>query len=534
MARKIALLVCVILLTVTHAQQRSKTDFDGKSWWDHVKVLAANDMEGRETGSTGLRKAEAYVVEQLKGAGLEPAGTEGFYQPIKFISRQIIETESSAALLRPGSTEPLTLGVDAIFSTRADLAPHVEAQLVFIGYGLSIPEQHYDDLADLDLKGKVAVLVMGSPAHIPAPLASHYQTTKERWQALKKAGAVGIITILNPASMDIPWSRISLNRTRPSMDLVDSEFIETEGEQLAMIFNPARAEKLFKGSGHSFGELAELAKDRKPLPRFALPVSVNAKTKVEKKTVESANVVAKLVGADPHLKNDYVVLSAHVDHLGIGEPINGDRVYHGAMDNASGTAVLLDVAASLEKSSIRPKRSLLFLFVTAEEKGLLGSKYFVAHPTVGAHSIVADINVDMFLPIYPLKVLTVYGVQESDLGDMARDVAQNRGTSVQADPEPLRNGFIRSDQYNFIAHGIPALSMSVGATTDREKDLHKQWLTDRYHAPSDDLKQPVDLSAAANYEQIVRNLMIKVADESRRPEWKRNSFFRRYEKAAGQ
>ncbi|HYY69297.1 MAG TPA: M28 family metallopeptidase [Terriglobales bacterium] len=534
MRKKLTMLCCSTLLTVVCAQQAPQHHFDGRSWWEHVKVLASDPMEGRETGSPGLRRAEAYVTEQLKQVGLQPAGTEGFYQPINFISRQIVEKDSSASLVRDGKTEPLVLGEDAIFSTSVDLAPRLEAPLVFVGYGLSIPEKNYDDLAGLDLNGKIAVLLTGSPAEIPGPLASHYQTRKQRWKAFQKAGAVGIISIPNPAVMDIPWWRIALNRTRPSMDLADPEFNETQGEKLAMIFNPARADKLFEASGHNFEELAALGKDRKPLPHFPLTASIKTTAKVETKNVESANVIATLPGADPQLKNEYVVLSAHVDHLGIGEPIHGDRIYHGAMDNASGTAVLLDLAAALKKSSDRPKRSLLFLFVTGEEKGLLGSKYFAAHPTVDPNSMVADINVDMFLPIYPLKVLTVYGLEESDLGDMAREVAQARGIAVQADPQPLRNVFIRSDQYNFILHGMPALAMAVGATTDEQRRLHKQWLTNRYHAPSDDVKQPVDLSAAAAYEEVVRGLMLKVADDSRRPEWKANSFFRRYEKASGQ
>jgi len=317
------------------------------------------------------------------------------------------------------------------------------------------------------------------------------------------------------------------------MDIADPEFNETKGEKLAMTFNPAHAEKLFQGSGHTFDEIAALGRDRKLLPHFALAASIRTRAKVEAKDLESANVVAALPGSDPQLKNQYVVLSAHVDHLGIGEPIHGDRIYHGAMDNASGTALLLDVAASLKKSSQGPKRSLLFLIVTGEEKGLLGSKYFAAHPTVPPNSLVADINVDMFLPIHPLKVLTVYGLEESGLGDVAREVAEGRGIAVQADPQPLRNSFIRSDQYNFIVHGIPALAMSVGAATDEERKLQKDWLTNRYHAPSDDLSQPVDLPAAAAYEEVVRGLLIRIADDSRRPEWKTNSFFRRYEKATG-
>ena len=535
MKKKLLLVASLLVAICALAQPAAPVHFDGKTWWDYVKVLADDNMEGRETGSAGLQRAEAYIVDQLKQAGLQPAGTDGYYQTAKFQSRQIIEKDSSIALVRDGKVEPLTLGEDAFFSTRVDLAPELQAPLVFVGYGLRIPEKNYDDLAGLDLNGKVAVILNGSPADIPGPLASHYQSSAERWKTLHQAGAVGMIGIANPASMDIPWSRMSLSRTHPSMALADPEFNETEGEKLALYFNPASAEKLFEGSGHSFDELLTIAKDRKQLPRFPLTASIKVKAKLEKQDLESANVIAKLPGNDPELKNEYVVLSAHIDHIGIGEPINGDRIYNGAMDNASGSALLLDVASSLKKSPEKLKRSLLFLFVTGEEKGLLGSKYFTAHPTVDPKSMVADINVDMFLPIVPLKILTVFGLAESDLGDMAREVAQAHGITVQADPEPQRNIFIRSDQYNFIRHGIPALAMGVGAAAGSpEQKTFKDWLTQRYHAPSDDLNQPVDLSAAALYEEVVRGLMVSVAQDPRRPRWKQDSFFRRYSQAAGE
>jgi len=503
--------------------------FDGKTWWNYVKVLAADDMEGRETGSAGLRKAQEYVVEQLKRAGLEPAGSRSFYQQIQFMSRQIVEKDSSLALIHNGQVEPLTLGDDAIFSTRVDLAPMVEAPLIFIGYGLTVPEMSYNDLADLDLRDKVVVILSGAPAEIPAALASHYQSAGERWKALRKAGAVGMITIMNPTAMDIPWSRISVNRAHPSMALKGAEFDETSGQQLAVTFNPEKAQKLFEGSGHTLQELLNLLKDRKPLPRFPLAISIRAKASVNKKTLESANLVAQLPGSDPKLKNEYVVLSAHLDHLGTGEPINGDRIYNGAMDNASGSAVLLDLIGSLNKSSKKLKRSLLFVFVTGEEKGLLGSRYFTTHPTVRPGSMIANINIDMFLPIVPLKVLTVYGLAESDMGDLAREVAQSQGVQVQADPEPQRNAFIRSDQYNFIRHGVPALAMGVGFEKGSpEQEIFKNWRTQHYHAPSDDLDQPVDLMAAGKYEEIIRGMMVRAADDPGRPQWKANSFFRRY------
>jgi Zn-dependent M28 family amino/carboxypeptidase len=507
--------------------------FDGQTWWSHVKVLADDNMEGRETGSAGLRKAQAYIVEQLTKAGLQPAGVNGFYQPVKLVQREIDEKNSSAALVHDGKAEPLVLGEDAFFSTRVDLASdEITAPLVFVGYGLRIPEKSFDDLAGLDLHGKIVVYLAGSPADVPGALASHYQTPVERWKALKAAGAIGIVSIPNPASMDIPWSRMSLNRAHPSMDLAGSEFNETAGLKMSLTVNPAQAEKLFAGSGHTFAEIAVLGKDRKPLPRFALAVSLKARASVKHSEVESANVIARLPGTDPKLKGEVVVLSAHVDHVGIGAPIDGDRIYNGAMDDGSGSALLLDMAANLAASKSpadQPRRSILFAFVTAEEKGLLGSKYFAAHPTVAPKSIVADVNVDMFLPIVALKVLKVEGIAESDLGDRAVAIAQSLGVKAIADPEPLRNGFIRSDQYSFIRHGVPALKMDIGFEPGTpEQAIFKEWLTKRYHAPSDDLSQPVDLGAAALYEEITRRLLLEVADADARPAWKPDSFFRRY------
>src|SRR6476646_8970526 len=320
------------LLAAPPAPQR----FDGQTWWNHVKVLADDNMEGRETGSAGLRKAQAYTVEQLTKAGLQPAGVNGFYQPVKLVQREIDEKNSSAALVHDGKAEPLVLGEDAFFSTRVDLASEeITAPLVFVGYGLRIPEKSFDDLAGLDLHGKIVVYLAGSPADVPGALASHYQTPIERWKALKAAGAIGIVSIPNPASMDIPWSRMSLNRAHPSMDLAGSEFNETAGLKMSLTVNPAQAEKLFAGSGHTFAEIAALGKDRKPLPRFALAVSLKARASVKHSEVESANVIARLPGTDPKLKGEVVVLSAHVDHVGIGAPIDGDRIYNGAMDDGS-------------------------------------------------------------------------------------------------------------------------------------------------------------------------------------------------------
>ena len=516
-----------LALVATSLTAQTDQHFDGKSWWDYVKVLADDNMEGRDTGSPGLARAQAYVIEQLKKDGIQPAGEKGFYQPIKFVSRRMDESQSSLALSSNGKETPLVLGDDAILSTRIDAAPKVDAPLVFAGYGLRIPEMHIDDLAGLDVKGKVLVIFSGSPAELSAALSAHYQSTLQRAKLLKETGALGYIVIPNPASMDIPWERIKLSRLHPSMGYADKSIDESGPAQISVVFNPASAPKLFEGTGHTFDEIAALGKDRKPLPHFPLNLEVHAKQTLIKQNVESSNLIGKIVGSDPKLKNEYVVMSAHLDHLGIGEPINGDKIYNGAMDNGSGSALLLDMAAAIPK--LKPKRSVLLIWVTGEEKGLLGSHYFAAHPTVPMKSMVADINTDMFLPIYPMKILTVYGLAESDLGDDVTAAAKKEGVTVQPDPEPLRNLFIRSDQYSFIKDGIPAIAMKVGFEKGSpEEKLNQQWLHDRYHAPSDDLSQPVDLQAAGKYEDIIRDLTLGVANDAKRPEWKPDSFFRRF------
>ncbi len=503
--------------------------FDGRSWWQTVEVLADDRFQGRETGSAGERAAQDYMVRQLRALGIRAAGTQGYFEPVPLETRSIDESRSSITLVRDGHDLPLTLGEEAFFSTRVALAPSIEAPLVFVGYGLSVPERGYDDLAGLDLKGKIAVMLQGSPADMPSALAAHYQSAAERWKALRAAGAVGILAIPNPASMDIPWSRMALNRTHPSMTLRGPEFDDTPGERFLAVFNPAHAQLLFDGSGHTFAELAALAKERAPLPRFALQGALRATASISEAPLDSRDVVATVRGSDPKLRDEVVVLSAHLDHLGIGQPIHGDRIYHGVMDNGSGSAMLLDVARSLVRGHVRTKRSIMLVWVTGEEKGLLGSRYFATHPPVPRRRIVADLNTDMFLPIVPLKVLTVYGLDESDLGDDVKAVAARLGVRVQPDPEPLRNSFIRSDQYSFIRLGIPSLAMKVGFTPGSpEATIFKSWLTERYHAPADDVHQPVDLAAAAGYEEVMRALAISVADAPNRPAWKPDSFFRRF------
>lgn len=521
-------LIVFVALSALYAYADKGT---GKRWWSYVQYLASDKLEGRGTGTEGHRLAVQFVVDHFKQDGLVPAGTQGYFQPVKFYSCTVDEKGSNLALVRNGRSEPLRLGEDAIIRAAVPPAASLRTPLAFVGFGLSIPELKYDDLAGQDLHGKVVVYITGGPSSIPGPLRSHAQSAGERWHWLHRAGAIGIISIYNPHQMDIPWPRAMVLRFLPTLRLADPAMDQMTGDQLGIGFNPAEAEKLFVGSGHTFAELIETAQRGEQLPRFPLAVALEEHAKYMQKEVISDNVVGIRPGSDPALKDEYVIVSAHVDHLGVGEPIGGDRIYNGAMDNAAGVATVLDVADALHESGVKTRRSLLFLVVTGEEAGLLGSRYYSAYPTVPLPKIIADVNIDMFLPIFPLKELNARGLEESSLGPLLKKVAAEEGVETLPDPAPERNAFIRSDQYSFIKVGIPSIFFSLGYTKGTpEEAAVKQWITNRYHSPSDDIEQPVDLAAAAQYDEIVRRLAQAIANDNQRPKWNADSFFRRYAK----
>ena len=515
----------VLLLLLTTATPRAQGP--AASWWGHISYLAADRMKGRETGSPEHREAAEYIAKHFKDAGLKPGGTDGYFQPVTFRSRKIVEDKSSLELVRAGKTTSVILGDDATFSMRIEPAPHVDAPMIFIGYGLQVPEAKHDDLAGLDLKGKIVLLVTGGPSTIPGPLLAHYTNT--RWSYLKAAGAIGAISIQNPKGQDIPWDRSKLSRFLPSMAIADPSLDETLGQQLAVTVNADRADKFLDGSGHTMKELLELSNAGKVLPHFAIPSTVRATVTIAAESLSSDNVVGILPGIDPVLRNEYVVISAHIDHVGVGTQ-RGDAIYNGAMDNASGIATLIETAAAAAAKKAN-KRSLIFLAVTAEEKGLLGSRYYASKPTVAPKSIVADINTDMFLPLFPLKSLIVQGLEESDLAADLRKTARPMGLEVYSDPEPERNAFVRSDQYSFIRNGVPSISLKVGFVKDSpEHETVKRWRAERYHAPSDDLAQPIDRQCAEDFNKVYGALIEAVANRPTRPAWNSDSFFKRFEK----
>ena len=540
----ICFLVAATCLTVATAAQSPNSPTkpapdlaaEGKAWWAHIQFLADDKLEGRNVGTPGYEKAVEYVEGQFKAIGLKPAGINGFRQPVKYDTRKLAADQSQLVLVRDGKEEALVIGQEGSLNARGELNGTKEAPMVFIGYGLSLPEAGWDDLAGVDVKVKIAVYVNAwPPVKVTDNVKSHANTADERWAAIKKAGAIGVATLPGPVA---PIQTVTPQPRAPGeappppppvYTLSDRDVQNLSGQVASLTITARGAEKLFAGSGHTFAELTQLAKDGKPLPKFALPGTLKMRAALTVDTFDAPNVAGLFEGSDPALKNEYVIMSAHLDHVGIGRPVNGDAIYNGAMDDASGIAAILHIAKMLKTSGVKTKRSILFVAASGEEKGLLGSRYFAAHPTVAFDKIVGDINLDMFLPLYPLKVIEVQGFAESSLGESVRVVARELGVEVQTDREPEQNRFIRSDQYSYIRRGIPALAFKFGyefGTKDEQTRL--AWVKERYHQPSDDLNQPVDLEAAAKFCRVISGLLQRVANDTARPKWNDDSFFKRF------
>lgn len=515
------------LLAVSAAAPCGQAMTAAEQWWADITAIASDANEGRQTGSAGYLRAADHVVARFREEGLEPAGSDGFLQPVPLEQQQVDQEGSSASLVAPdGTVTPLNVGRDSRIGAGGAPAPaQVDAPLVFIGYGLHLPDQGVDDFAGIDLKGKIAVVISGGPADISGAIKSSARFARAR--LLGERGAVGLIALTTPHQVEIPWSRQLLLAGQPGMYLADPAMRETPDGFVGLALDPAKSEVLFSGSGHTFAELSAIADASGPLPTFEMPLRLKAGIVATREQLSSPNLVARLRGRDPKLASQYVLVSAHLDHLGIGAPIAGDRIYNGAMDDASGVATVLDIAHRL-KAGPRPKRSVLFLIVTAEEKGLLGSHYFASHPTVPVDGLVADLNFDMPLPLWPLTSVFAPGEEESTLGADARAIAAAQGLRMAKDPLPDRNVFIRTDQFSFVREGIPALAFKFGFAKDTPQfQIEHDWRANRYHAPSDDLEQPGVLKEeAVRLDDFVAALTARVANARSRPQWLPTSVFR--------
>ncbi len=501
---------------------------DGTRWWGHVQVLAGDDMEGRGTGTPGYDRAADYVIGAFQSLGLKPMGTDGYKQPVAFVEQIIRSDSSSAVLLGSGGETPLSVPGDLIFSGGGGPVPErIDASMVFAGYGLHLPEEGHDDFAGLDLQGKVVVVVSGGPATISGALKSHARS--ERAQYLASKGAVGLISLVTPRQVEIPWKRRVNLAGAPALYYADAAFRESDRPFLNAQIDPARSQSVFEGSGHDFAAIAAAADASAPIAGFPLAQRLIARVAATRRNLSSPNLIAVMPGSAPNLRDEYVVLSAHLDGYGIGTPVKGDAIYNGAFDNASGVASLLEIARALQQAEQKPKRSILFAIVTAEEKGLLGSRYFARRPTVPADAMVADLNFDMALPIFPLTSVTPIGYDQSSLGEDASAVSAAMNLPITPDPFPDRNVFIRSDQYAFIRQGIPALFFKYGFKAGTpEAVVEKAWRANLYHSPFDDLNQPVLPAETAKLNAYVTAVALRVANAPERPRWNADSFFKRF------
>jgi hypothetical protein len=461
-----------------------------RRWWSYVAALSGDDLQGRDTGSEGYRKAAKYVVTQFERAGLKPAGENAYYQSVALHEIRLLPEESKATLINVNKTTGLRWLHQVTVRMQEGMPRHIDAPLIFAGNG-PIPR-------GFETSGQLVVLLNGyAPAHPPADV-------------------IGTISVDNPKALEPPrW---------PLQYAVSMRLQETPAPQpapLALRFNPADAELLFAGSGHTYSELTSLASEGKPLPWFALPSRFQADLKFRAGDLKSDNILAVLPGSDVTLSKQYVVVSAHLDGYGIGEPWGTDTIYNGAFDDAAYVATLIDFAQLLHDAHIHPRRSILFCVVTAEEKGLLGSKYFAAHPTIAKQELVADINLDQLRPIFPLKTLTTLALDQSTLGDTVKQVASSMNIKIQADPEPQRNLLRRSDHWNFMQIGVPSVGFIFGYEKGSpEEAVYREWYAKRYHSPLDDLNQPWVPAAAAKFNDFFAKLVETVADAPEPPHWK--------------
>jgi hypothetical protein len=390
-------------------------------------------------------------------------------------------------------------------------APEGEFGLQFVG--------SESDAKDLDIKDKI-VVQFGAPRFV-----------KGASPVLRSApeGSIGLLEIDSaggpePRQWPVPYTAGMLIRNPDPQS--PPAAAPARPVPFGMAFNPEFAELLFEGSGHSYKELARLAAQGKPLPNIKLHARLKLSINFEGVSLESDNVLAMLPGSDSVLQNECVVVSAHLDGWGTGEPWHGDRIYNGTFDDAAYVATLIELAARLHDSVRKPRRCVLFAVFTAEEEGMLGSQYFMQHPTVAKGRLVADINLDILRPIFPLKLLTVLGLSDSTLGETARSVAESLGIRTQADPEPDRLLLSRSDQISFLKAGVPSVGFIFGYKKGSgDERTYRRWYRERYHSPADDLEQPWDPVAAARFNEFFYRLLERVANADIRPEWRPASLF---------
>lgn len=493
-----------------------------------IKYLADDKLKGRMPGTEGYQMAVDYVVSRLKSLDVKPAGeNNGWTQTVRLRKATIV---NNASLSLTNSTDTLAVGKNISILPNPQFADiSVEGSLAFAGYGISEPKLGYDDYAGIDVKGKIVVIVRGSPDQFSSSVSAHVMSITTILKAAAQHGAIGVIIGSTDSTARL------LGGSRPFYSVLDaggnvtlSPIYYSSQVKLLATINYKLSRSLLQQSGKNLQDILPQIKAGKP-QSFDLKAGIKTGYHSSYKDIISYNIIGKIIGSDPVLKDEYIVHSAHLDHLGIGTPVQGDSIYNGAHDNASGVASLLGIAKVYAHMKVKPKRSILVVMVTGEEMGDLGSGYFASHPTVPVKNIVADVNTDMPTIIAPLLSITALGAEHSSLSKQVDEAAAYLGISVEPDPEPKQARFTRSDQYSFVVNGIPALHVKYGnKTADGKNNLSEivaPWRAKYYHKPQDDINGIFDFEAGKRYAQLNFLIGYLIAQDTNRPTWNAGDIF---------
>jgi Zn-dependent M28 family amino/carboxypeptidase len=528
------LLALSVLAAPLAAQQvsdatRAARAIDGKVMQAHLEFLADDLLEGRKPGTRGGELAALYVQTQFERLHLEPAGDSGtYYHKVPIISL----TPSPNLTVSSGSmTSALTYMKDYMLWSMHDTSSvSASGDLVYVGYGIVAPEYSWNDYAGVDVKGKIVVTLVNDPGLQDSTIfrgstLTYYGRWTYKIEEAERQGAAGILMIHTDQSATYPWSTVSsswsgpqIRVARESGPLVVAGWLTHEAAGRLM-GGAARLDSLTKAAAHH---------GFKPI---ALGASATAFVKSEVRRTETMNVVARLPGHGPH-KAEAVLIGGHYDHFGIGTPVDGDSIYNGAEDNASGTAAVLAVAEAMTRSGVRPDRSILFIGFAAEEAGLLGSTAFAARPTVPLKDMAAVLNMDVMNLHGASRDVGALGLDQSTLGATFRQAARAEGLSVAVNPEALRTGaFFRSDHFPFARAGVPALSIEgptryVGKPAGYAKQVSDDYTEHRYHQPSDEVLPSFDYAGAVQQMKVIARTALMVANAAAVPTWSATSEFK--------
>jgi len=525
---------------------------DGGAVLEHVKVLSSDEYGGRAPGTRGEELSVAYMVDQLKRLGLKPGNSDGTY--IQKVPLAGITVQGSPVLsFRKGNLrQDLNWKDDYVAWTKhfLETVSLDNSEMVFVGYGVQAPEFSWDDYKGVDLKGKTAVVLIGDPP-VPDPAdptaldpktfggraMTYYGRWSYKYEMGAKMGAAAVLIVHETGPAAYPFSVVQ-SKVTEQFDLVapDKNMGRAAVEGWITL---DQAKTLFAAAGQDIEALKKGAATRafKPVP-LGTTASVTLRNSL--RTIDSTNVVARLEGSDPVLKDECVIYTAHWDHFGIGPEINGDKIYHGAIDNASGVGGIIELARALTKVTPPPKRSILILFVTAEEQGLLGSTYYALHPIYPLARTAGVINIDALNVHGRTKDLVVVGLGNSELDDYMQSAAAEQGRVLKPDPMPEKGSFFRSDHFPFAKQGVPAINPSagvdyIGRPADWGLKIQEDYTRNDYHKPSDKIRSDWDLGGAVEDLRLYLAVGFRVANAARMPEWKPGSEFkaRRDEQLAG-